>query len=241
MRKVRILASCAAAVAGAFGVGAYVSAHGGDTARIHACLTAKGGSIRIVAATETCKTSETALDWNITGPQGPIGTTGPQGPPGGPQGPAGPQGEAGIGALRVIGADGAPVGVFPDPYNVGVRHPTYGWLLLNVVPSGVVKQFDVLKLYAESGCTGQEYTDSFGPGNLMNYAAVAGDKVYPWSTNATGQTIHIMSRGYPNFDGTNWTISCEDTALYNWNWQVVPLVSFPLADLNLPPAPYHVE
>lgn len=59
--------------------------HGGDTTQIHSCV-AKDGTIRIVDATTTCKSQETALDWSITGPQGPQG---PQGDPG-PQGPRGP-------------------------------------------------------------------------------------------------------------------------------------------------------
>ena len=59
--------------------------HGGDTTQIHSCV-AKDGTIRIVGATTTCKSQETALDWSITGPQGPQG---PQGDPG-PQGPRGP-------------------------------------------------------------------------------------------------------------------------------------------------------
>lgn len=71
-----------------------VLSHGGETTLIHACV-AKDGTIRIVGATTACKIQETALDWNITGPEGPQGDPGAQGLSGqdgatGAQGPRGP-------------------------------------------------------------------------------------------------------------------------------------------------------
>lgn len=80
----------------AFGVGVYVSAHGGDTSLVHSCVKSDG-TIRIVAASAACRNNERALDWSITGPQGPQGIQGPQGLQG-PQGPEGPQGPAGTGS-----------------------------------------------------------------------------------------------------------------------------------------------
>src|SRR6185295_5844508 len=59
------------------------------------------GSLRRVASAKECEPKkETALFWNVLGPQGVQGVpgkTGPQGPPGspGPAGPRGPRGEAG--------------------------------------------------------------------------------------------------------------------------------------------------
>jgi Collagen triple helix repeat (20 copies) len=84
----------------------------GDDTVIHACVksdTPGNGQVRIVPATEACKSNETAIQWNVTGPpgpagpQGPAGSPGPQGPkgedgaegPAGPPGPAGPQGDTG--------------------------------------------------------------------------------------------------------------------------------------------------
>jgi hypothetical protein len=57
--------------------------------------------IRVRDGATTCSANETALDWNITGPQGPQGIQGPQGSPGiqgpkGDQGSQGPQGSPGI-------------------------------------------------------------------------------------------------------------------------------------------------
>jgi hypothetical protein len=122
MGQLRPLTLGCLALGAAFGLGAVISAHGGDVTRVHACV-AKDGTLRIIAEASTCKPAETALDWSITGPagpvgsqgligpQGPVGPIGPQGAPGalGPAGPAGPQGPRGAG-LRVVDAAGAEVG-----------------------------------------------------------------------------------------------------------------------------------
>lgn len=76
----------------------YVSAHGGNTALIHACVNNTSGEIKIVGANANCPSNYRALDWNIQGPagqQGPIGPVGPVGPVG-PIGPQGLQGERGL-------------------------------------------------------------------------------------------------------------------------------------------------
>lgn len=70
-----------------------VSAHGGDTTRVHACVNQAGG-IRIVDAGTNCKQNETALDWNVQGAKGDPGLQGPMGEPG-PKGDAGPSGPPG--------------------------------------------------------------------------------------------------------------------------------------------------
>jgi hypothetical protein len=41
-----------------------LSAHGGNSDQIHACVNAKSGEIKIVAAGQSCKKNETSLDWN---------------------------------------------------------------------------------------------------------------------------------------------------------------------------------
>lgn len=73
-----------------------VAAHGGDTTRIHACVD-QAGNIKIVDAGAACKRNETALDWNIQGPQGDAGAPGPKGDAGAPgvQGPKGDKGDTG--------------------------------------------------------------------------------------------------------------------------------------------------
>lgn len=78
----------------------YVSAHGGDVTLIHACVSKRGGTVRIVSPTATCDVSkETALDWGIQGSKGDKGDTGDVGPMG-LQGPQGEQGPSGAGISR---------------------------------------------------------------------------------------------------------------------------------------------
>jgi collagen triple helix repeat protein len=93
-----------------------VSAHGGNMALIHACVSNSSGEIKIVGANSNCPSNYRALDWNIQGPagqQGPIGPVGPQGLQGerglqgeqGPQGLPGQQGiqgPAGISGLEIV-------------------------------------------------------------------------------------------------------------------------------------------
>lgn len=47
----------------------------------HACVD-RVGNVRLVEGGAECRSNETAVTWNHTGPQGPSGETGPQGPAG---------------------------------------------------------------------------------------------------------------------------------------------------------------
>ncbi|MDP9372758.1 MAG: carboxypeptidase-like regulatory domain-containing protein [Chloroflexota bacterium] len=53
-----------------------VSAHDGDTAKIHGCVNTGTGVLRVIDANGTCRSNETALDWNIQGPAAPPPATG---------------------------------------------------------------------------------------------------------------------------------------------------------------------
>jgi hypothetical protein len=74
---------------------------------IHGCYDKALGSVRVIDPSSSnplknkCRSYETALDWNQTGPQGPAGPAGAKGDTGaaGAAGPAGPKGDT--------GADGA--------------------------------------------------------------------------------------------------------------------------------------
>ena len=88
---------------------------------ITACVS-KAGSPRFVASVEDCKNNETAVTWNIVGPQGPAG---PPGDPGaqGPTGPQGPQGSTGPqGPQGVTGAQG-PQGMQGSKGDTGAQGP----------------------------------------------------------------------------------------------------------------------
>jgi hypothetical protein len=45
-----------------------VGAHGGDTSLIHGCVNNANGLVRIVGATNTCQSHETAVHWPATAP-----------------------------------------------------------------------------------------------------------------------------------------------------------------------------
>jgi hypothetical protein len=68
--------------AAAFGLGTVASSASDPTTDVvHACKN-DDHSVRIVAATDACRTGEQALAWNGTGPQGPAGAPGATGPAG---------------------------------------------------------------------------------------------------------------------------------------------------------------
>jgi hypothetical protein len=74
---------------------------------IHACYRSDG-DLRLIDKTN-CTNDETALTWNLQGPQGPAGPDGTPGPQGaaGPQGQPGvigPAGPAGVGGYEIINA-----------------------------------------------------------------------------------------------------------------------------------------
>jgi hypothetical protein len=72
--------------------GALVFAHGGNPARMHACMDDKG-RLHIVGPND-CQDVTKAVDWNIASGEGEPGSHGPQGATGAP-GPAGPAGRDG--------------------------------------------------------------------------------------------------------------------------------------------------
>lgn len=81
------------------GAGARLDA---QTGAITACV-GTTGVLRIVGSGEPCRSNESTISWNITGPAGPAGPEGPQGPAG-PTGPQGPAGEVPPGPAPVISA-----------------------------------------------------------------------------------------------------------------------------------------
>src|SRR3954462_14042724 len=90
-----LAASAGVAVATTMAMNAFTDSQG----VYHGCVGNGSGILRVVAPGESCKASETAIDWSRTGPQviqGPKGDTGSTGPPG-PAGSTGPTGPAGAG------------------------------------------------------------------------------------------------------------------------------------------------
>ena len=119
-----------------------VSAHGGDSTKIHACVNA-AGNLKIVGAGDACNQNEIALDWNvqgvpgIQGPQGVKGDTGEAGPPG-PIGATGATGATGAqGATGATGAAGATGAMGPPGTFSGVFASANGDYSLKVIDTGI--------------------------------------------------------------------------------------------------------
>jgi len=73
----------------------------------HGCVNSGSGLVRVLAAGESCRSNEVAIDWSAHGEQGAQGPKGDPGPAG-PTGPAGPQGAKGdTGATGPQGETGA--------------------------------------------------------------------------------------------------------------------------------------
>jgi hypothetical protein len=140
------LAIIASLLCGMFG-GALATAYAGTNGIIHACV--KDGNLRILSANQTCKSKETALDWNIQGPQGPKGDKGNPGPKGdkgdtGPQGmpgAAGAKGDTGPQGLQGDKGDTGPQGLpgLSEYETIPVAQPISGaggWVFEAACPAG---------------------------------------------------------------------------------------------------------
>ena len=115
-RGIRLLVGTTVLLALFAGV-AYATIPGSDGV-IRGCYAKSGGTLRVIDSSVTnCKSSETALNWNVAGPAGPAGADGAPGPAG-PVGPAGADGARGpAGPVGPAGADGAPGPVGPAGAN----------------------------------------------------------------------------------------------------------------------------
>jgi hypothetical protein len=162
--------------------------------QIRSCVTTKNGSIRIIGATASCKSSESLLIWHVQGPQGPqgpmglTGATGSQGPAGptgatgtpgptgaaGPQGPVGetgPQGSAGRGGFLIKDSNGEVIGVpfFFNNQSVSVLYSIGNSLIrFSLTPSGLLQS--LLLNYQSTDCSGQGLIPSF-PSSSGNFAS----------------------------------------------------------------------
>jgi len=104
---------------------------------IYGCYNSSNGNLRIVSQNTNCSGNETAINWNVIGPQGPQGTAGPTGAAGatGPTGPQGPSGPIGPQGLKGdIGATG-PKGD-PGPSGTGIGGLSGRWEGTMVIPPG---------------------------------------------------------------------------------------------------------
>jgi hypothetical protein len=159
----------AVTVAGAaFGLGAYISAHGGDTSRIHGCVDSRTGALRVVGATQNCTASkETTLDWNIEGPAGPQGIPGPTGPSGLP----------GAGSPRVINGAGTDIGALMGADTVLVTLYDGRKKLATISRGSVVQAAQVDVYYTSEACDSTPLI-LIVPDQLVGSMSAVGDSVF---------------------------------------------------------------
>jgi len=119
---------------------------------LFACVSTKSGSLRMVASPADCIASrETAVSWNVVGPQGPPGEQGPPGPEG-PPGPPGPTGSP----LRVFDGEGNVLGI---PWDNGrIFNEELGLTVLMGTPRGL-STASVSVYFASPDCSGQGFLD----------------------------------------------------------------------------------
>ena len=240
MRNARALAIVAATAGAAFGIGAYLSAHGGNVTAIHGCVDQRSGALRVVAPTGTCRANEAALDWNITGPPGPQGVQGAAGATGA-TGAQGSQGEAGEGLLTVVGANGAPAGIWAEQGLMRVETAD-GWIYLRVTADGKISGGTTVGgpaekgptfLYTEPDCGGTAYI--LRSTALIPAGILVDDNVYYQGPSAGSQTI--ASQSSPG--STSCFAVSDGSGGFPVIGNLAEVVSVPLSQL-LPPGPYQL-
>lgn len=228
-------------IAGAvFGLGVYITAHGGDTSHIHGCVDNRTGALRIVGATQNCTASkETALDWNIAGPAGPQGVQGPAGPQGpqgisGTTGPAGPAGPPGVGSPRVINGVGSDIGTLMGPDTVLLTLFDGRKKLANVARDAVV-QAGSLDVYFTSEACDSTPLVIIAPQQLVGSLSAIGDSVY--TNNSTTEQQRELRSVRPQTLGGPGTCNMLDTPVVAWTGE---LEEFPIGAVGLV-GPFTVE
>ena len=175
-----------------FSVGLPLSAQQ-TTSVINACVAASGG-LRVIAASELCKSSETAIQWNVAGPQGP----------------AGPQGVPGAGLVEVIDALGQHVGFYLDDARVlrevsGIRVAVFADHEGFSADQGVSALF-----FKTPDCSGDAYYayHSNDRSVLREGRVFEGELYFAGEPLESGRSL----RSGRQFTGTSQTCSCCRTA-----------------------------
>ena len=214
--------------AAAFGFGVYISAHGGDASRIHGCVDNRSGALRIIGATQNCTANrETALDWNIAGPQGSQGIQGPEGP-------SGPAGSPGAGSPRVINGAGTDIGALIAPETV-LLTLFDGRKKLAVVTRESVAQADRVEIHFTSDQCDSTPLMVITPRQLIGSMSAVGDSVYTINST-TEQQRELRSVRTVTLNGLG-PCSLLEAPLVEWTGEIE---EFSLAAVGLV-GPFTVE
>jgi hypothetical protein len=180
----------------------------GPNGVINGCYNNTNGQLRVIDSNAQCKSNETALNFNQTGPQGPQGIQGVQGPQGpqGPEGQQGPQGPQGPqGATGPAGASGTST-AYSTRYNDYVLYEgTPGVVLSKNVPAGSYVINARLKAVNSDGDP-QEISCSLNTGDSVSVRIDDDDEGY-------SQTIALQDVATFNAPATI-TVSCVSYQIY---------------------------
>lgn len=224
-----------------------------SSGKLRVCV-GPSGAMRMLTAGETCRTSETAVEWNLAGtpgPQGPQGTQGPQGAQGpqgpqgltgatgaqgaqGPQGVAGPQGEpgpasqvAGGGGLRVVNAFGDDLGPLLDSSTVVLTLPSGRKSYADLFPANAPAGWTVTQFYQTADCSGEAFVSWVSQDELLSPTLVRRSGVWALVPGSLA-TRAIKSRRDVGDAGPSATC-----AAMNSNMLTSRFVPYAPADLNI--------
>ena len=180
------------------GIIAFASIPGGNGV-INGCYL-KSGGLRVIDSAEQCKSNETALNFNQTGPQGPQGPAGPIGPQG-PQGLQGPQGTTGAtgntGYTVATGPTG-PAGANGTSDAYIARAPASGFIFLDS---------DIVSVSVPAG--------SYVINSKMTLVSADGDPQTAQCTLSTGDFSEARVGGGESAGASRLVLSLQDAATFN--------------------------
>lgn len=160
---------------------------------VQGCYNNKTGVLRKVNSPSDCDSKETAISWNVVGPQG---VSGPQGPKG-DKGDAGP---GGSGALRIVDSVGnevgfyIPQGVFANDATVLRFIPSLdNWFIFTVNKDGFSNPA-LSFVYESTDCTGQGYVNSFNAFPTDDFFIAAGITFHGIGYYPVGPRVTITPR-----------------------------------------------
>jgi hypothetical protein len=212
-RRVALVALPLALVAGVAFAAQPTAVHP-TSALINACVKKKTGSVRVVAASSSCRKGESALAWNRQGPAGSRGVNGSAGPAGpagiaggkgdlgargptGPAGPAGPKGDAGPALPSLESLNGVGCHLAGAPGTASLTYDAGGVATLKCVPSsgGSSAELRVNELMTGStGAASNEFVELVNAGSSA--ADVGGFKIaYRASAGASDISLATIPAG----------------------------------------------
>lgn len=194
---------------------AYASIPGPDGV-IHSCYTKSTGAIRIIDSAANCKSGETSLNWNQTGPAGTPGLAGPIGPKGvtGPAGPAGSAGPAGPqGPKGTTGASGPTGPAGPSGNTLYARVGSDGTLVAGTATSATTLgtgRYEVFFSQDVSNCAPIAQTGLFPGSGDAPPATAFTETGTTGTTSAVGVIVNVVALSTGTFADSpfNLIVAC---------------------------------